>query len=315
MTLENEFKEHYDRFHVYAEKSNALFFLYLDKKSRGAIESWVKSVPMCNTCFIKLLKIKDKRIIRVFKKWKSPDETAKDAHKILKRRIGGHLVSELTYTFWKYADIANQINKWKDSLTNRVLLEQSIVTMCSAFECYLKELIPWILKNNEESARRFLGGLNEPTKSLGRYKFEPLKHINKIYIDINKQSHVFDDLMTQYKEYFNIPIFFTKREEEYVRKIYQVRHCIVHNESKPDAKWRALTKGAKFEIDRNTTWKYIIKIHEKMHDVSSQVFDYMKLNKKYYPWHEVKEESDKGGMTFNGERWKFVFCKKKKKGK
>lgn len=313
MSLENEFSKHYDRFHAYAEKSSALYHLYIGTKQRRALDSWIKHASSAKDCLINLLKIKNKKILRVFSQWENPKETLEDVEEILEKKIGGHLVADTTYVFWKQAYLASKIKSMRDSLTNRVLLEQAIVTICSAYECYLKELIPWILKNHKNSAKRFLGGLREPTKFLGKYKFEPLKHVDKIYFEINqnKQLPLFDDLLTQYKEYFDISLFFTKQEEKYVKKIYQVRHCIVHNEGKPDAKWHALTKGAKFEINEKTTWEYMTKLHEKMHDVSSQVFDYMKLNEKYVPWISAKEPVE-GKMFFNGKRWKWIPPKKLK---
>lgn len=313
MPLEDEFEKHYTRFHVYADKSKALFDPYISRKNRKALDSWIKNVPSCKDCFINLLKIKNKKILRVLNKWKTPTKTTKDVEEILKKKIGGHLVADLTYVFWKQAYLAGKIKNMKDSLTNKVLLEQAIVTICTAYECYLKELVPWMLKNSENAAIRFLGELDNPIKSLGKYKFEPLKNIDKIYLNQKKQQPIFDELLTQYKNYFNIPLFFTKQEENYVKKIYWVRHCIVHNEGKPDAKWRTLTKGAKFEISENTTWKYMTKLHEKMHDVSSQVFNYMKLDRKHAPWHIAKKPVE-GGMVFNGKRWKWSSPKKLKKG-
>lgn len=313
MTLEKEFGKHYDRFHFYAEKSKLLFDLYVDKKR--VIMSWIEAVPECKDCFVKLLDVKNKKILNVFENWKTPEKTLKNIKEIYKKRIGSHLIADVTYVFWKQAYLAKVLKNKLDSLTNKALLEQAIVTMCSAYECYLKELVPWVLKNDENSAKRFLGQLDLPTKALGKYRFEPLKHVHKIYFETNrnKQLPVFDEMLTQYKNHFNISLFFSKQEEDYVRKIFQVRNCVVHNQSKPDAKWYALTNGEKFVIDKNLTWEYMIKLHEKMHDVSSQIFKYLNLEKKHAPWIVTKKPSETG-MRFNGKRWKYFNGQKRKKG-
>lgn len=135
----------------------------------------------------------------------------------------------------KYADSIYLIDDVViDNWGKKVLLEQSIVTACTGLECYLYEMIPWILKNNKDASKRFLGSIGKPIKNLGKYDFQPLENVSKIFRDKYKNKHfpVFPDMKEFYHDKFEIELF--GENEEDFKEIFQVRHCIVHNAGKPD---------------------------------------------------------------------------------
>lgn len=309
-SLEKEFEEHYWRFHHYMDKSKALYNLYFGEHNIRTLKNNYNAVPTLNDCLIKLLEIKDKRILEVFNEWKDPRKTAELAREIEKKFIGGHLTADITYTFWKYADLASILKESADSMNNKVLLEQAIVTACTAYECFLKEMIPWILKNNKKVAKRFLGGIDKPIKTLGKYDFDVLGNSDKLYLEFyaDKLFPLFPDVYKFYKEIFGINPFYSEREKGYVELIFQVRHCIVHNEGKPDKKWLQKTRKKKLTINNITTKKYCIKLHEKLHDIAYQIFMYMKLDPSKAPWKPSKAGSakKKDGMYLKKGKWKYI---------
>lgn len=301
MTLESEFKEHWDTFHENMRKAHTLLHLYPNKQSREALASYESAVPDMNECFIKLLKIKDKRILRIFRQWRSTDKTREIAEEIAEKEVGGHLAADLTYTFWKYADVVRVLRKVQKYMEQRILLEQAIVASCTAFECFLKSMIPWVLKNHNESAKRYLGTVALPTKELGKFDFDPTGNVDKVFLHgyRNRLFPVFPDVVEFYKQVLGVDLFWSKREKQYVKKIFEVRHCIVHNAGKPDARWRRRTKGAKFTLDLYHTRKYVLKIHTKLHDTGALIFKLLGLDLEKAPF--TAEEITAGPI-----RWEFV---------
>lgn len=309
MTIEKEFRSHYKRFHEYMSKSQSLWNLHPGRKGVNSMKSWIEAVPTANECIISLLDIKDKRIIKVFKNWENPSETADLAKEIQVKEIGGHLVADVTYLFWKYCHVVKRVETMLGDLSSNVLLEQAIVSACTAYECYLKEMIPWILRNHKNSGKRFLGTINKPIKDLGKYDFDPMKNVDKIYLEIygKRNMPVFPDLVMFYGDIIGIALFRSKRDRDYLEKIFQMRHCIVHNEGKPDDKWKKLTNNARFRIDPRTTHRYCIKVDEKLHDAAWDISDLLKIDREKalagLAWKKEESELDKG-MIFQKGRWK-----------
>jgi hypothetical protein len=285
--------------------------LYPGKRNIKIFKNNLKAVPGCNKCFIKLLNIKNKKILKVFNEWETPKKTAKLANEIFKKGIGGHLTADITYTFWKYADFANDLKGQTNLINNKVLLEQAIVAVCTAYEYFLKEMIPWVLKNNKDAAKRFLGRIDKPIKTLGKYGFDILGNVDKIFFELyrDKLFPIFPDVYKFYKEIFRIDLFSSKKEKKYIEFIFEIRHCIVHNEGKPDKRYFQKTGKKKLIINQSTTRKYCIKIDEKLHDVSSQIFTYMNLNPDKTPWRKIEEEMKeikKDGMYLGKGKWKYI---------
>ncbi len=280
----------------------------------AVIQSYYNAVPVLNDCFISLLNIKDEEILKIFNEWEDPSSTAKLAMKIersaKKKKKHEHLIADLVYTFWKYSDIAVRLNDMSRSLSNKVILEQSIVAACTSYECYLKDMIPWILKNNKKAAKKFLGNISDPIKTAGKYGFDLLGNVDKIFLDIygGKTFPIFPNLEEFYKKYFGISLFFTNKEKSHIEEIFEIRHCIVHNEGKPDKKFTQKTGKKKMIINYSTTRKHCVKIHEKLHDAAYQIFVYMKLNEEKSPWEpsEEGEEDVKGRVCLIRRKWKFI---------
>jgi hypothetical protein len=305
--IDKEFAENYAKFHDYMSKSTALRMLYPGKKGLKAMKSWVNRVPDANNCIIKGLGIKDQKILEIFEKWNNPKETASLAWEVTKNDIGGHLISDITYMYWKYCDVVSYIKTHMKEMSNKVLLEQAIVTACTSYEIYLKEMIPWILKNHEESTKRFLGKLTKPIKDLGKYNFDLLGNVDDVYLELygSKMMPVFPDLEEFYKDNFQIQLYSSKKEKIFVEKIFQVRHCIVHNAGKPDEQWRRKTGNAKFRIDEYVTERYCIKIHEKLHDAAYSIFKLLELPDEKAPWYEHGGTKSEKGMLLRKGKWRY----------
>jgi hypothetical protein len=167
-----------------------------------------------------------------------------------------------------------------------VLLEQSIVASCTAYECFLKEMIPWVLGHDEQCARRFLGSMGRPIKELGKYDFEPLPHVAAIYQDTfgKKLMPVFPDVVDFYRETLKIELFDDEDDQREVEEVFQIRHCIVHNAGKPDDQWRQKNPGKRFRMGRAAVWKYGHTVHSALHGASVAIYKALGLDEKLAPW-------------------------------
>lgn len=301
MSVESEFEEHWNTFHKNMQKAQTLLRLYPGRRERKAFASHEGAVPVLNDCFIKLLKVKDERLLRIFDKWKSTNETGELAEEIERKRIGGHLAADVTYTFWKYADVVRIFRMYQRDMKQKVLLEQAVMASCTAYECFLKRMIPWILSNHEESAKRYLGTIGLPMKELGKFDFDPMGNVDRVFLHEyrNRLFPVFPEVVKFYKDIFGIDLFWSKREAKYVDKIFAVRHCIVHSAGKPDQRWKKRTRGAKYVVDLRHAGRYVLKVHTKLHDTGVLVYDLLGLDLKKAPFH-----ADEIGDW--PPRWKFV---------
>ncbi len=286
MSLESEFEEHWGGFHENLNKAVALFLLYPEYRRRKYVAAAEKSVPAVNDHFIALLKIDDERVLRVFQEWKTPDKTADLLEEIEAEQPGGHLTADLTWTFWKYADVVRAHRGLHEQTRQKALLEQSIVASCTAYEHFLKVMIPWILKNQPDSAKRYLGRVNRPLKDFGKFAFDVAGNVDKIFRrDYDKSLFpVFPDVVNFYERILRIHLFRSKTERAYVNKIFEVRHCIVHTGGKPDRKWKRKMKGARFVVDRRTSWRYVRRLHNKLHDAGVLIYKSLELDLKKAPF-------------------------------
>jgi hypothetical protein len=312
MSLEEEFEAHYARFHEYMSRSQVLLNLYPKRNEMNTVKTWVDSVPTSNECIIELLGIEDRKVIEVFENWRNPSETSAAAEEILEKQVGGHLIADIAYLFWKYCDVVDHVTALMKGLRNRVLLEQALVCACTAYECFSREMIPWILRNDRESAKRFLGSLTKPVKELGKYDFDPIKNVDKIFSELYEKRFmpVFPDVMDFYNATLRIELFRSKRGRKYMEKIFQMRHCIVHNEGKPDERWKRTTRNAQFRIDRRTVARYCVKVHEKLHDAAWQIFEHMDLDMDKSPWTSAEGEGrsdvDVTMVCDDDGKWKYI---------
>jgi len=286
VTLELEFIGHYKRFHDYMDKSHALLGLYPSEREKDAFLSWQESVPREVDCIIKCFKIEDDRILKVFREWESPCQNYDLVSEIIDKEVPCHIVADITYLFWRYSDVVRHLREKYQLRENDVLLEQTIVTSCTAYECFLKEMIPWILKNNPEIAKRFLGKLNKPIKDLGKYNFDPYSNVEFLYEDVygKKLMPVFPDIHDFYRDILKINILEESKNRELLENIFQARHCIVHNAGKPDDAWIRKTNNAPFPKDLKAVKEAFVKIHDALHDASTAIYKAMKLNEISAPW-------------------------------
>jgi hypothetical protein len=286
MTREQEFISHYKRFHDYMDKSSVLLYLYPNAHQKEVFRSWVESVPREIDCIIECLNVTDPRVLRILKEWETPCKNRDLAHEIVDQNVQCHFVADITYLFWRYADVVHHLRAEYDSRESNVLLEQTIVTSCTAYECFLKEMIAWILGHNRECARRFLGSIGKPIKDLGKYDFDPLSHVTAIYHDTrgNKIMPVFPDVVDFYHDTLKITLFDDADHQKDVERIFQIRHCIVHNAGKPDEQWRRKEKSESFRMDLESVEGYFKTIHDALHQASSAIYKAMGLDDKLAPW-------------------------------
>ena len=286
MTIEQAFITHYKRFHDYMDKSNVLLGLYPTAHEKKIFESWKKCVPREVDCIIRCLNIKDSRILKVMKEWETPCQNRKLVDEIVDQNVQCHFVADITYLFWRYADVVGHLREQFSLRESKVLLEQTIVSACTAYECFLKELIPWILANNSDCARKFLGSVNRPIKELGKYDFDPLANVALVYEDIygKKLMPVFPDVFEFYRDILKINILDDEKYRKHLEIIFQMRHCIIHNAGKPDEEWTRKTKNAPFRIDWGSVRTCFKKIHNALHCASMAIYKAMCLDETLAPW-------------------------------
>src|SRR3990172_6837930 len=105
MSLEAEFAALWATFHENMDRAQVLLGLYPDETLQKVFKENEEATADLNEEFVRMLQIKDKRILRIFLEWRNTDKTGPMADVIFEKRIGGPMVSSLTYTFWKYADV------------------------------------------------------------------------------------------------------------------------------------------------------------------------------------------------------------------
>ncbi len=132
-------------------------------------------------------------------------------------------------------------------------------------------------------------------KELGKYGFDPMGRVDEIFRDetIGKQMPMFPDLVDFYAGILQIQVFDTKRQHDFVARVFDMRHCIVHNGGRPDARWIARTKGAKLALDQRLAERAVRAVDERLHQVSASVYrnlflDFSKAPFKVPPSQEKK---------------------------
>jgi hypothetical protein len=122
MRMEDEFVEHYKRFHDYMAKARVLLDLYPTQSQKRVFRSWVDSVPRETDCIIKCLKISDPRVIRILREWETPCRNRALAHEIVDQNAQCHFVADIAYLFWRYSDIVHHLRIERDSRKRGVRL-------------------------------------------------------------------------------------------------------------------------------------------------------------------------------------------------
>lgn len=280
MSVENEFAQHWVTFHANMDSARSLLGLYPDESVQHVFESNKAATADFNEDLVRLLQIKDERILRIFHEWEHPDETGSAADAILEKRIGGSLLSILTYTYWKYCDVVSLFGAVLDRIRQQVLLDQAIVASCTAYERILKDLIPWVLKNHEPAAKAYLGTLNRPVKSLGRFDFDALRNVDAIFLNEPQGAlfPVFPDVVDFYNRTLGVNLFPSTERAREINGIFNVRNCIVHNAGKPDEWWVRRAGGAEYNTDLTHTRKYVADLHAELHNAGIAVFRLLDLD-------------------------------------
>ena len=300
--LEQEFAENWNTFHNNMDKARTILDLYPTKETHRAFESYEKALPSENPILVQLLDIKDAEVLRIFNEYKDTSKTRKIAEAIHKKQFGNPLTPHVALTYWKYADVVRVLRMYEKEMEKNVLLEQAIVAACTAYERFLKDMIPWVLKNHRLAAKKYLGRINRPVKELGRFDFDALGNVDEVFLQEyqDKQFPVFPEVVEFYKDILGLDLFWDQKEARYVERIFEVRHCIVHNAGKPDTRWKTRTGGAKYSTDRKHTDKYLFKIHTKLHDSGALIYKLLDLNLKKAPF-KMRSEKTPFKWKFGGQ--------------
>lgn len=284
MSLEKEFEELFKKSHDYLDKSNQLRLIYITKKERGIAKGYAE-ILLNEIHLIEPLLKKYPNLKNSFKYTigsKRHDQASEMYNETIENPPKDITQDQIcTYKIlWEGVHISRALDVMSKLGYNISVLEQSLVAMCTAFECYCKDSTQWIIDNIPDYSKKYLGSLTMPTKELGKHDFEPLKNAGNIFNEKEgKGFKIFDDGKKIYSDIIGFDLFENEKHEMTIWKIFQTRHCIIHNGGKPDLLWKQKTKGAKFKKDVATLNSYIEYLHEEYHSLFYRLYLHL-FNKK-----------------------------------
>lgn len=285
MSLDGEFKSRWVAFHKDLDRAQTLMGLYPDDALRKVFKNNEEATPDLNEDFIRLLQITDERILRVFREWRRPGKTGRVADEIFNKHIGGPLVSALVYTYWKYADVVRILGAVLDGIQKQVLLDQAIVAGCTAYERFLKDMIPWVLKNHPPAAKAYLGTMSKQVKELGKFDFEPMKNVDAVFLEDHPSGRFpLREVVEFYSNTLKLGLYPTEQEAAEIQRIFEVRNAIVHSAGRADDLWRTRTRGAELKTDRNQTREALARIDAAVHYGGARIFELLNLDDKKAPF-------------------------------
>ena len=167
---------------------------------------------------------------------------------------------------WEAVDICKLLNDHLQKATRLSILDHALVAMCTAYECYAKDAFCSVLINIPSYAQRYVSTLSVPVKEMAKYHYNPLKQAGKIFTDREGQSFkIFENGKKLFRDVLDFDLFESSDSEDILWKIFQTRHCIIHNGGKPDSLWRLKTKHSKFSKNATTLKSYISILHNEFH--------------------------------------------------
>ncbi len=174
--------------------------------------------------------------------------------------------SRIFKVLWESVHIITILDEVTRDSRSVSILDHALVAMCTAYECYVKDCFCWSLNNIPLYAQRYVSTLSTPVKEMARYEYDPLGKAGDIFLDREGQAFkIFDNGKKLFREALEFEIFENTKKEELLWKIFQTRHCIIHNGGNPDTMWHLKTKNVKFRKDPKTLNRYIDALHDEFH--------------------------------------------------
>ncbi len=176
---------------------------------------------------------------------------------------------------WESVHISTILDDVTHQATSISILDHSLVAMCTAYECYVKDCFAWSLVNFRNYGRKYVSTLSTPVKEMAKYEYDPLKNAGNIFSDKEGQAFkLFDNGKKLFRDVLEFDLFKDDKTEELLWKIFQTRHCIIHNGGKPDQLWRSKTKNSKFQKDAKTLRKYDRNVHNQFHELYVRLYSH-----------------------------------------
>lgn len=145
---------------------------------------------------------------------------------------------------------------------NELNRQSSVILLVAFFEAYLKDAFIAILNKNKECGLPFLEK-SLKISDIKEYGFNLSNSIGNLVANkINFQD--IDEVSSTYNRAFKIDIFNGNRKlKEKIKKLFQERHILVHNNCKIDKKYIMIVKcssrklGKKILINKKDIYEYI----------------------------------------------------------
>jgi hypothetical protein len=287
MSREKGFEDLFSKSHKYLEKGMVLRNVYVPKKIRSIAKGYPKSL-MDEMHLIEPLLKKYPHLEKSFKynyKSKSYQKAFNIFDEIAKNPPKDIDVEQLcTYNLlWSSIRISKLLDMQTENAYDTSILDQSLVAMCTAFECFARDIFEWILNNFPEYAKKYIGSLSIPIKAVGKYGFEPLKNSGHIFAENDgKDFRIFENGKRLYREVIGFGLFRSEKNEMKLWKIFQTRHCIIHNGGNPDLTWKQKTKNAQFKKNVSTLVAYIDYLHDEFHILYYRLYIHFFKDKPTY---------------------------------
>jgi len=277
ITAEKELDNLYGRIHKYLDRGHILMNLYVPKKVRGVVKTNKRTASAAIRFIEPALKLHPE----LRKSFKYGRKTFKKAVAIYEKVLSAppkDITKEqlmLYKVIWESIHTSHLLDEITHQANYKAVLEQALVATCTAYECLVRDSFQWALNNVSGYAKKYISTQGMPIKELAKYDYKPLENAGTIFSDKEGTKFmIFENGKKVYSDILQFKIFRNKKIENKLWRIFQTRHCIIHNGGKPDAIWKRNTRNSKFKTDITTLKRYIEILHNEFHIFFIRLYQY-----------------------------------------
>lgn len=304
LSPQKNFDELFRQSHRYLQRGRELRRVWVTEKDRHTVKDYKRIFLKELHLIAPLLKARPGLKKSFYYSYKRGKKSFEQAYKTYRYTIDNppkdidRDQSHIFKVLWESVHMSNILDDITRNSTSISILDHALVAMCTAYECYVKDCFCWSLNNIPLYARRYVSTLSTPVKEMARYEYDPLGKAGDIFSDREGQAFkIFDNGKKLFREALEFEIFENTKKEELLWKIFQTRHCIIHNGGNPDTIWRLKTRNAKFRKDSKTLNTYADTLHDEFHFFYARL--YRHIFKKAARGIEFEEEDTKQSPASN----------------
>ncbi len=291
--LQKKFDRLFVDAHGYLDKGHKLAITFIPKSQRSAIRAYETvfrtELHLLDNIFKKHPELRSTFNFRINK---GSENKAMEIYYKLLNDPPSDLKGEEICLFKAIFEGIHVIKLFEDlskKASNKVILEHSVIAMCTAYEIYCRDSLAWVLNNLPEYGKRYIGKSSIPLKELAKFGYDPLGKAGDIFFEKECQAFkIFENGKKCYTEILGFELFEDKKTEKTAWKIFQTRHCIIHNGGKPDTRWKRKTGKKKLDLTPKTLMKYVEFIHDLFHTHYARL--YIKLFNSHPTYVELDED-------------------------